>query len=161
MAKKSTPSDPILNLSTLIERPKITIDGTPYEILSPDELTIVNFQRFASWGQRIGEIMSMGEIDGSQEEELSHLIVELTDGVMVDVPQEVRDRLGDALRMQIAEVFILLPLPRWLGMARRAGVKTPGKPPIGGKRRRGSSASTAGRQGGGSSRPRFPSSKPT
>ena len=149
---------PILELSTLIERPKITIDGKLYEILSPDELSIVTFQRFGYWAQRIGEIMGEGKIKPKLEAELSRLIVELTDRVMVDVPKEVRDKLGDSQRMQIAEVFIQLPLPRWLIAAREAGVtKKPGKPPIGGKRRRASNASTAGRRGGGSSKPRSPS----
>lgn len=152
---------PILELSTLIERPKITIDGTLYDILSPDELSIITFQRFGYWAQRIGEIMGAGEIKPKQEAELSRLIVELTDRVMIDVPQEVRDRLGDSQRMQIAEVFILLPLPHWLIAAKRAGATKPGKPPTGGKRRRGSKGSMAGRRGGGSTKLRSPSSGPT
>ena len=152
---------PILELSTLIERPKISIDGKLYELLSPDELSIITFQRFGYWAQRIGEIMSGGEIEPKQEEELSRLIVELTDRVMIDVPQEVRDNLGDSQRMQVAEVFIQLPLPRWLIAAKKAGVTKPARSSTGGKRRRGSKGSMGGRRGGGSSRPRSPSSGPT
>lgn len=45
--------DPILDLNTLIERPKITIDGVPYEILSPEELSILDSQAFTFWGGEI------------------------------------------------------------------------------------------------------------
>jgi hypothetical protein len=38
----------LLDLDTLVVRPKIKIDGKPYEILSPDELPVLTSHRLAS-----------------------------------------------------------------------------------------------------------------
>ena len=55
---------PVLDLNTLIERPKIRIDGVPYELFSIDELSILDSQRLAGWGKEI-EALAKAEDDGS------------------------------------------------------------------------------------------------
>lgn len=151
------PTPPILDLDTLIERPRIAIDGVSYEILSPDEISVIDFQRFAIWGQRIDMLMSeavAGDAPEESEAELTRLIINLTDRIMVGVPEEVRDKLGEPHRMMIAEAFTRLPLPRWVKAAEGAKKKIP---PIGAKQRQGSKGSTAGRRGGGSTKRPLPS----
>ena len=128
------PHAPLLDLSTLVERPQIKIDGTLHEILSPDELTVIQTQRFAAWGRRIDELTAKDELDPAERGLLSQIVRNLSDEIMVGVPQEVRAKLSDAMRLQVAEVFTLLPLRAKL--KRLAGLKDlAGQAPAAGNRK--------------------------
>ncbi len=147
---------PILSLETLIKRPLIEIDGERYEILSPDELSVVDFQRLSYEGTRISGITGGGKkLTLKEEKELTTLIVSLSDRIMVDgpkgVPQEVRDKLSEAHRLVIAEGF--MSLPWWLKLRAEAKqtLSTGAKPPADSK------DSTAATLDGGSTKPPSPS----
>ncbi len=122
---EQTEATPLLDLNTLIERPKITIDGEPYEILSPDELTVVDHHRFAAWGKRIDKLMARDTLTKAQEKELGRVLGDLGDRIMVGVPEGLRGKLSDAQRMAVAEVFTRLPLQQRLERL-AAGAKTAG-----------------------------------
>ena len=142
---------PILDLSTLIERPKIVIDGQPYEIMSPDELSVLDHHRLGSQGRRLNELMELDTFAGAEDGELLKLVHDISDFIMVDVPDEVRAKLSDAQRMEISEVFTALPLRKHLTTLAEAMGAAEAKS-TGGKRRRASNASTAARRGGGSTK---------
>jgi len=151
---------PLLDLETLIKRPKIAIDGELYEILSPDELTVVDHHRFAAWGKRIDALMAKKDLTKAQEKELGKIVVDLGDRIMVGVPEALRAKLSDAQRMAVAEVFTRLPLQKRL--ARLAGAEAVlGQNPTGASSSRGSSIATAATPDGGSSAAPSPSSAPT
>lgn len=162
---------PVLDLQTLVERPIIGIDGKPYEILSPEELSAVDLQRFASMGREMETLYGKDSLTEDEERRLSDLLVTLTDRIMVGVPAEIRGKLLDSHRHAVAEVFTNLPLHNSLTslmtavganrQARRAKKKTAKSRPTGAKSPRGSKGSTAGRRAGGSSKRRSPSSAPT
>ena len=133
-------ADPLLDLQTLIERPVITIDGKRYEILSPDELSIVDHQRFSHWGQRIDKLMKLPDLDDDAATELSTLVCKLTDRIMDGVPDDVRSSLTESQRLLVAEVFTGLP-----GRTRAARKKKPARR-TGAKRARASNGSTAATQ---------------
>ncbi|RVN36990.1 hypothetical protein [Sinorhizobium meliloti] len=103
--------DPILDLNTLIERPKITIDGTPYEILSPEELSILDSQAFTFWG---GEIERLSK-EKDKGEELSSLIDTVARKVLVSVPAAVFAKLTGAQKFRVVEVFTVLLLRDKMG----------------------------------------------
>ena len=103
---------PLLDLKTLLERPTIAIDGEHYEILSPDELTVVDSHRFAAWGNRIDKLMAKKTLTKAQEKELGQILGDLGDRIMVGVPEALRVKLSDAQRMEVAEVFTKLPLQK-------------------------------------------------
>ena len=132
-------ADPLLDIKTLTERPVIAIDGTRYEIISPDELSIVDSARFEQWGLRLAEVRADDlKIEGAGE--ISEILHKLTDWIMVGVPVDVRDKLSDAKRLKVAEVFTTLFRQKATAKGakskkatRRTGVKS----------RRGSSGSTA------------------
>ena len=137
---------PILDLDTLIKRPVIAIDGKRYEILSPDELSVLDHHRLTTQGKRLDELLAGPDLEPEDERELSKLLADITDWIMVGVPAEVREKLSDAQRMEVGEVFTALPLRKHLMNLMQeagAGTKKPGKPPIGGRRSRSSRSSTA------------------
>lgn len=156
-------AEPILDLNTLVERPKIKIDGEVYEILSPEELSVVDHQRFGIWGRRIDALMAKPKTTAAEQKELAQILGDLTDRILVGVPEELREKLSDTHRLEVAEVFIRLPLQRRLnrlaaagaaGAADGAALTGESSPPA-------SSASTAGRRAGGSRKRRSPSSAST
>lgn len=109
------PQGPLLDLNTLITRPAIKIDGVRYEILSPDELTVMASHRLGVRGRRI-EVLSTGDsdVDGA---EMDELITQVAREVLVEVPVEVFDKLTGAHRMAVADVFTGLLLRNKLGVA--------------------------------------------
>lgn len=141
---------PVLDLSTLAERPKIAIDGALYDILSPDELSVVDFQRFSTMGRRIEELGAVARPAPEEQSELLKLIVEISDRVMIGVPPEVRSRLSVPSLIRVIEVFIrLLPARK----KRPAGAAPDqASPSTGASSPPASSASTAAIPAGGSSK---------
>lgn len=143
---------PVLELSTLVERPTIAIDGTRYDILSADELSVVALERFTRMGRRIDELGRLDAPTPEQQSDLAEAIGEVAASIMVGVPDDVRDRLSLVNLMRVIEVFIgLLPAR----MKRQAGAATSS---TGARPRPGSSASTAGIPAGGSAKRRSRSS---
>lgn len=153
-----TPSDgapigPLLDLSTLIERPLIRIDGIAYEILSPDEISIIDGQRLGVWGRRINALAESDDPEG--EAELEQLIDKVARKVSVGVPDAVYGVLPGAHKQAIADVFTGLLLRKRLGVAgaiaKAAGVLPDGTEigAIGANLFPGFSASSAGIRGGG------------
>ena len=129
----------LLELTTLIERPVIAIDGQRYEILSPDELSITDSARFEQWGRQLMKVQT-GDLDGENAGEISGILTKLTDWIMVGVPEDVREKLSDAKRLQVAEVFTTLfrrPATVKAAKQKKASRRT------GAKSRRGSNGSTA------------------
>ncbi|KKK65964.1 hypothetical protein LCGC14_2968830, partial [marine sediment metagenome] len=92
MAEHSEPT-PLLDLKTLVERPTIAIDGELYEILSPDELSIVDCHRFAAWGNRIDALMAKKALTKSEKKELGKILGDLSDKIMAGVPEALRAKL--------------------------------------------------------------------
>ncbi|MBZ0164565.1 MAG: hypothetical protein K8H74_17865 [Notoacmeibacter sp.] len=92
---------PLLDLTTLIERPTIAIDGKSYEILSPDELSILDTQRFENWGREIQALCQ----DEERGEELNALIDTVAARIMTGVPDDVAAKLTSAHRMRVIAVF--------------------------------------------------------
>ena len=121
-------SKPLIELTTVARRPKIAIDDELYEILSPDELSIVDCHRFAAWGNRIDALMAKASLSQKEERELGTILSDLSDRIMVGVPKDQRTKLGDAQRMEVAEVFTRLPLRKRLARLAAGGETTAGGP---------------------------------
>lgn len=112
----------LLDLDTLVERPRISIDGTLYEILSPDELSVADSHRFAVWGRRIDALGKASreadeagiEADGT---ELEALIAKVARRIAVGVPEDVFAKIPGQQRWSIIDVFTALRLRTQLKVA--------------------------------------------
>lgn len=104
---------PLLDLDTLIVRPTIKIDDKNYEILSPNELSIIDSQRFTLWGALI-ETLAPDEAKG---EELTAVVDKAARMVFVGAPEAVFAKLSGAQKMQVVEVFTMLLLRGKMGAA--------------------------------------------
>lgn len=157
----SAADGPLLDLDTLIVRPTIAIthEGKRHvvEILSPDELSIIDSHRFGQWGRRIH---ALAEAEGDDAEaELSALIDTVARRVAVGVAPEIFSALSGAHRQAICDVFTGLLLRNRLGVAgaiaRAAGIGTDAIDALAAGQRTGArpspglSGSMAGRRTGG------------
>lgn len=107
--------EPVLNLDTLIRRPCVEIDGRRFDILSPDELSVIDSHRFSVNGRRIEELA--GEAGEEAEVELTGLIDLTARKVAVGVPAEVFAKLSGSHKWAIVDVFTGLLLGNRLGVA--------------------------------------------
>lgn len=126
---------PLLNIDTLVLRPVIAIDGARYEILAPDELSIVDSHRLGVWGRRVQQLAEgdaarvWSAEDGAENEaELEQLVDRIARRVAVGVPDDVYGKLTGAHKQAIADVFTGLLLRGRFGVAeaiaRAAGMET-------------------------------------
>ncbi len=114
-SKAGHPREPVLNLDTLIARPRVAIDGALYEILSPEEISVIDSHRFSLAGARIDALASVpGE---EAENELAAIIDEVARKVLVGVPGEVFAKLTGAHKWAVVDVFTGLLLGNRLGVA--------------------------------------------
>lgn len=137
---------PLLKLDTFVQRPTVVIDGVQYEILSCDELSILDSHRFGMWGRRINALAEAD--DETSEAELNALIDKVARKVAVGIPAEIYEKLSGSHKLAISDVFTGLLLRNRLGVA-GAIAKAAGLPWTGASTSPGSSASTADSRNGG------------
>lgn len=142
----TTETAPLLSLDTLIIRPMIEIDKISYEIVSPDELSIVDSHRFGVWGRRIAALAT-SDIE-EDDEQLTAMVDKLARKVAVGVPADIFEKLSGAHRMAIVDVFTGLLLHNRLQVA-GAIAKAANGGQTGEKQSPGSNASTAAARDGG------------
>jgi hypothetical protein len=148
-------SEPILDLTTFIERPTIRIDGEHYELRSLDEMSILEGQALTRDGREI-EILAAGGTD--PEGRLSGLLADVVNRIVIGLPDTVLEALSDTNRMAICEVFTGLLLRRRMAVAGAIARRMTGAHSNGESSSHGSSASTADTPPSGSTGSRSPSS---
>ena len=135
--------DALLSLTTLIDRPRLEIDGHLYEIMSPDELPLLTSQRLAAKGRELDRLMKLDELKPVHERRLPELLDELCAIIMEPVPVEVRASLSEAQKQSVIEVFTMLSLARKTRLAGATMKGMAAKRETGESSSPGSSASTA------------------
>lgn len=131
-------SEPLLSIDTLIVRPKVAIDGTLYELLSPDELSVLDSHRFSSWAKQLEELQKAGE----PSEEMDAIADQVARKALVGVPSAVLEKLTGVHKIAVAEVFTGLLLRSRMDVA-GAIAKAMGSPQIGELFSQGFNGSTA------------------
>lgn len=106
---------PLLDLDTMIERPFITIDGTRVEVLSAEELSIIENHRFGVWGRRIEQLTA--ETGEEAEQELEQLVSMVARKICVGASDELFAKLPGSQRWAIVDLFTALLLRSKLTVA--------------------------------------------
>ncbi len=137
-------ADHLLDITTLIDQPTIKIDGEQYDILHPDQLGILDFQRLSAMAERLAALTSKTDVSECEAAELVKIITNLTDRIMNGVPGDVRAKLTEGQRIAVAEVFMRIPGVRNRMPRKEKGAAKPKASRSGGPRRRsGAKDSTA------------------
>jgi hypothetical protein len=101
---------PLLDLSTVITRPFVRIDGVAYDMVSPDELSVIDYARISAQGKRIGEIEELGaEATDEQKQEYERLLDTVCRRVLL-APDEIHRKLTTQHRCAVAVTFTALRL---------------------------------------------------
>lgn len=98
----------VLDIETLITRPVMTIDGARYEILHPDEVSVIEQARFGRAGRRIDQLAQSD--DALDETRLDELVKETARKIAVGVPDDVWAKLTGTHHWAIVDVFTALSL---------------------------------------------------
>lgn len=104
----------LLDIETLVQRPTVRVDGVPYELLSANELSVLDAQRFSLWASELDRLQAAGEEDDPQMQELVDRIARKA---LVDVPHEVFAKLSGVQRLAVVEVFTALLLRSRMAVA--------------------------------------------
>lgn len=102
----------LISIDTVIERPLIRIDGELHELVSPDELTVMQSVAIRKLGTRLDKLMNIDEPDDEAERKLSATLNRITDIIMRPVPAAVRAKLTEVQQLQVIEVFTMLLLAK-------------------------------------------------
>lgn len=98
----------VLTLAALTDRSTITIDGQAYDLINPEELSIVDTHRVGKWGARVQELYK--DIDSGTDEQVAELasLLDKLCRVLWKAPAEIHDRLTDTQRLAVAMAFTAL-----------------------------------------------------
>lgn len=116
----ATPPVPVLNLDELAVRSyHVLVDGKPYWLRNPGELSIDQSRRLAIQQTRHDAISTreLHEISDQEAKELVGLLDQMCRAIL-DAPDDVHDRLTDAQRKAVIMTFVALsalsnlPAPR-------------------------------------------------
>lgn len=119
MGTDTTPTEkqkPLLDLDTLLERPLIKIDGVSYELITPDEFTVVEHRRLFKLGQRVEAIEAKDDPTEADCEEHDKLLTAICQKVLV-APADLIASLSLAQRAAIVLAFSQLRLMKALSLA--------------------------------------------
>lgn len=105
----STPKrdEPVLDLSTVVTRPKIRIDGKLYELRSADEMPWLEFRRHAGLFREASLLMGRMEQNPTKVEvaRLRTLLPGLVSLLVLNLPRAVLARLRMEQQLQIVATF--------------------------------------------------------
>ena len=97
----------ILDILTKVDRPTFTIDGKPYEMRHPEDLSMAEFHLLSKQGT---SLIAFGEQYQSDPdaafEAINKCMNELLDLVTPDLPHEVREKLNPFHVQKILDSFI-------------------------------------------------------
>jgi hypothetical protein len=95
----------LLDISTFVVRPLITIDGVEYALLHPDELSIEGQQIIIEAQYWVGRLSEHRD-DPEELKRSSMSFARAVQLLLPELPAEVFGKLSDTLRMAIVAVFL-------------------------------------------------------
>lgn len=103
---------PLLSLDTFVERDRIKItsklhpDGQLYELVNPDELSVVDHARIRSRHAKTADLRDVDELSEQQAQDLTDALDDLVGTVAPDVEPDVLADLTDGKKAQVLDVWM-------------------------------------------------------
>jgi len=100
-------AEPILTLDLLVERRTIKIGPKEYELLSPAEMSILDYRKI---GKQAARVMEFAGKDNPTDDEVAELLMILDQLVerLLFAPPEIREKISAPQKLQIMEAFTQL-----------------------------------------------------
>jgi hypothetical protein len=96
----------LLDLETLSrERDTFKVDGVPYELLAPDDFSMVDQSELMRLGRKFKRLQDF-DLDEKEAQKIADQLKEFIKRITIGLPDQVNDKLTDAQRMAIVGAFI-------------------------------------------------------
>ena len=118
---------PILDITTLIERPQIRIDGKLYELFMRDEMSIFTAEKLRRLYNAITALEQPKKRSKAQEAHYLKLLREFVGLVVIALPTSVRAKLRRTHLVSIVYAFFQRPLVATAAPAETKAAKAPKK----------------------------------
>lgn len=108
-----TDPEVILDISTLVKRKAMRVNGRKYAVRTSDEFSYLAFRRHATAYRRMSDLMGrFGSLKEKEEKELSRLLDQACRQILI-APPAVHDKLTDTNRWDLFVSFsgLLRPKP--------------------------------------------------
>lgn len=99
-------SKPLLTLSTLVERPVVEIDGAAYEMIVPDDVSLLELARMQRMQAKVQAISAKVESTEADVAAMAEQLEQLVAMILPELPGDVLARLSDVKRMAIISAFV-------------------------------------------------------
>lgn len=101
----------LLDLDPLVERPFIRFGGAEYDVRTPEEFGLLDYQRLKRNGQRLIDLFHREQLTPDEEKELAGMLDRICRDVLI-ADDDVHARLSDGQRIKIISAFMgLRPAP--------------------------------------------------
>jgi len=108
MKRKKPTGKPLLDLTTNGRSPRavIAIDGQPYTLRRPQELSLVDLHALSTKIPQAVQALEKGDaMTQTERADVSAVITRLCGAIVVDAPPAVLARLTELQRVQVIDVF--------------------------------------------------------
>lgn len=96
----------LLDLETLArERDTFKVDGVPYELLAPDDFSIVDQSELMRMGRKFKKLQE-SDIEENEAQAIAFQLKKFIKRISVGLPDEVNAKLTDAQRLAVVGAFI-------------------------------------------------------
>jgi hypothetical protein len=95
----------ILDLSTLVERPTVRIDGVEYTMSVPEDLGLRDLTTVERLRNRVNKVMAKEDVTDADVETVARALETMVRIILPELPGEVLARLSDVKRLAIVNAF--------------------------------------------------------
>jgi len=103
---------PLLDITTLIEREFILIDGTQYSLKTAAEIALADYYRISSRAEQVREYTARAASLTAEEAQTLADALDLLLGMILIAPAEIRSRMHEMQKLSIVQAFTALQMER-------------------------------------------------
>lgn len=104
-------AEPLVSLNTFLERKVVAIDGQPYELLNPEELSVLDYNRVGRKSLRLHELLQRDDELTAEEVAEEKKLLDFVVRAILVAPDAVHARLTDTHRLVLMNLFSKLQAP--------------------------------------------------
>lgn len=103
---KTLATEPILDLTTVVHRSLVRIDGKKYELKSPEEFALLDYRSKTRKYDRLGFLFRKKRLTSAESKEQQTLLDEFCRAIL-EAPDAVHDKLVEPQRIAVVTAFFL------------------------------------------------------
>lgn len=114
---------PLLDLSTIPERPFINVDDQPYDLAIRGDFSVEDQYLLTSYGRRFDALYKRNNLNPKERKALKTLLDWMFDRVGMHMPAEIRAKLNPEQQSQVVLAFTYAPVAKAAALLQAADKK--------------------------------------